>query len=249
MRSTSSLRPKRRIVTWNGCGVPFGAQRDRLAVEDQLARRQRRAPPRRSRAPRGDVVELARVDADLVARLVDLDPRAVELPLDARRCRAARQRLGDVVGRSARASAARGRKQRDREAREAAARPPSSALRATGASCRRPSPRGARSPTAARPRGRSPRPSRPRARPGAARRSAGAPGSPARPRWRARTARARSAPPLRCRPFAGGRHDAAERRVDLAQRQRRARCRAPRAARRAWRSRRRSAPAATRPER
>ena len=80
--STSSLRPKRRIVTWNGCGAPSGRERDRLAVEDQLARRQRphRLDDLRHRG--GDVVQVAGEDAHLVAGLVDLDARAVELPLE-----------------------------------------------------------------------------------------------------------------------------------------------------------------------
>ena len=51
MRSTSSLRPKRRIVTWNGSGAPSARERDRLAVEDQLVAPAAPAAPRRSRAP------------------------------------------------------------------------------------------------------------------------------------------------------------------------------------------------------
>ena len=45
----------------------------------------------------GDVVEVAGVDAHLVAESVDLHPGAVELPLHRRRARVA-QRLGDVGG-------------------------------------------------------------------------------------------------------------------------------------------------------
>ena len=84
-RSTSRRLPNRLIVTWNGCGRPSGAERDRLAVEDERAR-PGRARDRLDdlRDPVGDVGEVAREHADVVAEPVDLDARAVELPLDRR---------------------------------------------------------------------------------------------------------------------------------------------------------------------
>ena len=75
-----------------------GRQRDRLAVEDQLARRHalQRLDDFGHRCR--DIVQVARVDLDLVAGLVDLNARAVDLPFE-RRGAQARQRIGDVVGR------------------------------------------------------------------------------------------------------------------------------------------------------
>ena len=72
---------------------------DRLAFEDQLARRQRAHGIHDLGHSRGDFVEPARVHPDLVARLVDLDPCAVELPLE----RGLAQ-LGERLGRAVRAA-------------------------------------------------------------------------------------------------------------------------------------------------
>ena len=96
-RSTSSLRPKRRIVTWNGCGRPSG--RSAIASPSRISSRAGSARDRLDDLGHGagHVVELAREDAHLVAALVDLDARAVELPLE-RRLAEPRERLGDVLG-------------------------------------------------------------------------------------------------------------------------------------------------------
>ena len=51
-RSTSSRLPKRLMVVWNGCGVPFGPERDDLAIEDELARRAAPGPAPPAPAPR-----------------------------------------------------------------------------------------------------------------------------------------------------------------------------------------------------
>ena len=61
--STSSLRPKRRIVIWNGCGRPAAVERDRFAVEDQLPRGQRASGFDDLGNRGGDIVQAARVDA------------------------------------------------------------------------------------------------------------------------------------------------------------------------------------------
>ena len=62
--------------------APVGTQRDRLAVGDQVRHRQRERRLDDLGQPRGDVVEAAGVDRHVVARAVDLDPRAVELGLE-----------------------------------------------------------------------------------------------------------------------------------------------------------------------
>ncbi len=80
-----------------GLRPPVVAERDRLAVEHDRAGRQRAGELDHLRQPRGDVVERARVDRDVVAVAVDLDPRAVELPVDGGR-RDLLQRGGDVRG-------------------------------------------------------------------------------------------------------------------------------------------------------
>ena len=71
-------------------------ERDRLAVEHELLRahRARRVGDLRNR--RGHVVEASREDAHVVALLVDLDPRAVHLPLERDVAREVRQRFVDV---------------------------------------------------------------------------------------------------------------------------------------------------------
>jgi hypothetical protein len=74
------------------------AEHDRLAVDDQLARCERTHRIDQLRHGRGHVVEVARVDAHLVAGLVHLHARAVELPFE--RGRAERgERRSHVVGR------------------------------------------------------------------------------------------------------------------------------------------------------
>ena len=80
---------------------------------------------------RGDVVERARVDAHVVARLVHLHARAVELPFERRRSPSSRQRVGDVVGRSARASAAAAGSSCEPKRAQPGARLRASAARAT----------------------------------------------------------------------------------------------------------------------
>ncbi len=59
-----------------------GAQRDRLAVGDQIRHRQRQRRLDDLGQPGGDVVEAAGVDRHVVAGAVDLDPGAVELGLE-----------------------------------------------------------------------------------------------------------------------------------------------------------------------
>jgi hypothetical protein len=63
-------------------GRPVLVHPERLAVEDGLGDREaaHRVDDPGQRV--GDLVEVARVDADLVAAAMDLDPDAVELPLD-----------------------------------------------------------------------------------------------------------------------------------------------------------------------
>ena len=80
--STSFDRPKRRMVTWKGCGPTVGPEGDGLALHHQLAGRQRPCPLDDLGHARGDVLEMAREDPDLVARLVHLDARAVDLVLE-----------------------------------------------------------------------------------------------------------------------------------------------------------------------
>ena len=63
--------------------APVGAQGDHLAVEDRGAHGQRQRGLDDLGHARGDVVERAREDGHVVAVAVDLDARAVELPLDA----------------------------------------------------------------------------------------------------------------------------------------------------------------------
>ena len=84
MRPTSSVRPNRRIVSWNGCGAPSGLQRDRFAVEDQLARAHRAQRVDDLRRRCRDVVAVAREDAHVVTCLVHLHARAVDFPLERR---------------------------------------------------------------------------------------------------------------------------------------------------------------------
>ena len=81
-----------------GIRAPVGLQRDRLAVEHDLARGQREHRLHHLGHARGDVVEAAREGAHVVAAAVDLQARAVELVLDGRRP-GLRQRAVDVVAR------------------------------------------------------------------------------------------------------------------------------------------------------
>ena len=73
------------------------AQGDRLAVEHGARHVERERGLDDLGHARGDVVERAGEDGDVVAVAVDLDPRAVELPLDRRRVDL-RERRGDVRG-------------------------------------------------------------------------------------------------------------------------------------------------------
>ena len=95
--STRRRLPKRDAVTWNGCGRPSG----RRAIASPSSTRARHGERERGLDDlghaRGDVVERAGEDGDVVAVAVDLDPRAVELPLDRRRVDL-RERRGDVRG-------------------------------------------------------------------------------------------------------------------------------------------------------
>ncbi len=73
-----------------------GAQRDRLAVEDEALGGKRAHELDHFRDRPGDVAQAARVDRDVGALLVDLDPRAVELELE-RRLAELLHALGHVV--------------------------------------------------------------------------------------------------------------------------------------------------------
>ena len=172
-----------------GLRPPVVAQRDRLAVEHDRAGRQRAGELDHLRQPRGDVVERARVDRDVVTVAVDLDPRAVELPVDRRR-RDLLQRGGDVRGgagehRRERAhdlerdrvetGAAVGERDRRHRGEVAVQHQRAAQRRSPG----RPPP------------SRRPPPSPRRARPGAGRRRAAGSGTRARPRSPARAGRAR----------------------------------------------------------
>src|SRR5213595_2002988 len=79
--STSSFRPKRRIVTWNGSGVP--SERRAIASPSRMAswRGSRRTASTTS-GTACDVVQLTGEHPHPVACLVDLDARAVELVLE-----------------------------------------------------------------------------------------------------------------------------------------------------------------------
>jgi hypothetical protein len=80
------VRPNRRI----------GPQRDCLAVEDQLLAGHGAQCSDDFGRRSGHVVAIAREDADIVMPLVNLHPRAVELPLEGRGPERA-QRIGDTV--------------------------------------------------------------------------------------------------------------------------------------------------------
>ncbi len=167
-------------------------ERDRLAVEDQLARRQRPHRLDDLGHGRGHVVEVAREHAHFVAGLVDLHARAVELPVErggAERFERARDvvrglrehRLHRLEQRGCRTARDRSRLRRARRGRRRGGR-------------RRTSPRAGRRRAGARLPARSRRASRLRARPGGARRRGAGRGSPARRASRARRARRACAP-------------------------------------------------------
>ena len=111
--------------------MPSGTKRDHLAVEDQPLRRQRAHGLDDLRHGGGHVVQRAREDAHLVAGLVHLDARAVELVLE-RGVAEIGQRLVDVGAPSRRASAAPAAAAGG-ETRRARPRRSASAARATGA--------------------------------------------------------------------------------------------------------------------
>ena len=110
---TSSVRPKRRIVTWNGCGAPLGLQRDRLAVEDELRHRARAHGVDDLGRRCGHVVAIAREYPDVVTGLVHLHARPVELPLEGRG--AERLQRGGDIGRRLREHRRNRLHQRQRE--------------------------------------------------------------------------------------------------------------------------------------
>ena len=93
-----------------------GPERDRLALQHHLARRQRAGPLHHLRHAPGDVLEVAREHADLVAGLVELDARPVELVLE--RGRPETFERGPHVLRRARQHGRDGRQQAQREARQ-----------------------------------------------------------------------------------------------------------------------------------
>jgi hypothetical protein len=97
-RSTSTRLPKRDIVTWNGAGRAILAQRNRLAVEHELARAACAHGLDQLRHGRRDLVQPARVDAHDVALAVHLHARAVQLVVE-RGAVQARQCVLHVVGR------------------------------------------------------------------------------------------------------------------------------------------------------
>ena len=78
-------------------GRPLLEHPERLTVEHRLAQLEPAHRVDDSRQRGGRVVEVARVDAHLVAATVDLDPDPVELPLD-RRALEALHGLGDAAG-------------------------------------------------------------------------------------------------------------------------------------------------------
>ena len=95
-----------------------GGERDGLAVEDQLLRGQRLQRLDDLGRRRGDVLQRARVDLDLAARLVHLHARAVDLPFErrgaelghrARRCRRPASRASAAPAGAARRRSGRGR--------------------------------------------------------------------------------------------------------------------------------------------
>jgi len=71
--------PRRRDL--ERLGSPVGAQRQCLAVEHDPSRRERERCGGDLRQPRGEVVERARIDGDIITVAMDLDARAVELPV------------------------------------------------------------------------------------------------------------------------------------------------------------------------
>ena len=162
-----------------------------------LRRRGSASAPNASRTSRndlrrggGDVVARARVDADVVALLVHLDPRAIELPFDRgrrRRCATSHPRCRRRAARASVRAAGTARSctapdprrpPRSRCAATAAMPPPAIAARRTHGARRPPLPQRRRRSSAL------------RARPGAARPTAGARGNPPRRRSLARRARA-----------------------------------------------------------
>ncbi len=95
--STSRLRPSRRIVSWNGRGRPSGRSASASPSTTGLPHGQRPRPLHDLGHAGRHVLELPREDAHLVARAVDLEPRAVELVLE-RRLAEALERLFRVAG-------------------------------------------------------------------------------------------------------------------------------------------------------
>ena len=117
------------MVSWNGPRAAVRPQRERLALEHQLADGQRARPLDDLGDALGHVLQLAREDPHLVAGAVHLQPRAVELVLEGRLAQA-RERLFGVARRGSPASAATGESSRSVK-RDSPAAPSSSAARAS----------------------------------------------------------------------------------------------------------------------
>ena len=90
-------RPKALMVSWNAWGEASSCTPSTSPSSTTDVTGRARATADDAVETIGDVVEVAGVDAHLVAESVDLHAGAVELPLHRRRARVA-QRLGDVGG-------------------------------------------------------------------------------------------------------------------------------------------------------
>ncbi len=192
--------PNRDAVTWKRCGRPSGRSAIASRVGDQVGDRQRQRGVDDLGQPRGDVVEAAGEDRDVVAGAVDLHARAVELGLEHRGAAEAVECVGDA-GRGLGEHRADGPAHLQGELLESGLRRRSARRPRRRAGRRRASPPGAPPPRGCRRPGRRRRPSRRPAHPAAARRRAAAAGTSARSRWpRRRDPRAvrRGAPAIPC---------------------------------------------------
>ena len=123
-------RDARLPVSWNGRGRPSGRNAIASPSSTSVAHRQRQRRLDHLGHPAGDVVEGAGEDRHLAPVAVHLDPDAVELPLDRGLAQLGRARRR-CRWRSRRASAAPAGRPRSRNSASAAA-PPVSAAAATG---------------------------------------------------------------------------------------------------------------------
>ena len=168
-----------------GARPPVRAQRERLALDDGLAHRERARPLHHLGHARRHVLQLPGEDAHLVPRPVDLQPRAVQLVLEGRLAESLERLLG-VAGR-ARQHRRHRREEAQRETAEAGrpllGAPRGPALRGPARTSRPLARRRRRGPMPAR----SPRSRGRRAPPGAPRRAAARPAgaAPLRPWTRA----------------------------------------------------------------